>query len=103
VIVPTEWWSPGRRFEDILHKIVAHKYFIEEYGDQPQAWIKRHLDLFREHSEPMEYRRMDGTWCRVHYKRLQDGGTIGRFLDITASRQREETLRRAQKWRPWAS
>jgi len=96
-LVPGKWWRPGEKYEDVLRKIMEIGVSIEQYVGRPEDWVRDSLARFREGGEPYEFRHANGRWRRVHYERLQDGGAIARFQDITALKQREETLRKAQK------
>lgn len=59
-IMPTEWWVPGAKYEDILEKLVANGVFGELYGDQPEGWTNTILTRFRKKGEPFEFRQSNG-------------------------------------------
>jgi PAS domain S-box-containing protein len=96
-VLDPKYWTPGASYEDLLRKMVEEGVFNDQHENRPEEWIENCLARFRANSGPFEFQLADGRWRRVHYERLQDGSTIARYLDITASRQREETLRQAQK------
>jgi PAS domain S-box-containing protein len=96
-LAPGKWWRPGAKYEDVLRIIMERGVSIEQYDGRPEDWVRDTLARFREGGDPYEFRHANGRWRRVHYERLQDGGAIARFQDITAFKQREETLRQTQK------
>ena len=94
---PKEWWAAGEKYDHILRKMVDHGLFSDQYEDRAETLIQDIMSRFLQGGEPFDFRLADGRWRRAHYERLKDGGAIARFEDITALRQREETLRQAQK------
>ena len=83
--------TPGMTFESIIRRSVE-RGAIKDAEGRVEEWIAERLAQHRDPGEPQVQRRGNGRWIMVSERRVQDGGTVAVYSDITELKQREESL-----------
>lgn len=83
--------APGKRFEDMFRIAVERGGYVVE-GMEPEQFIAWRLEQHQNPGPDFDLQLNDGRWVRVHEKRTEDGGLVGRGTDITELKRRELKL-----------
>jgi signal transduction histidine kinase len=95
-------FRPGTRFREILESAVARQ-LIDLAGHTPEEWIAERM---RQHAAPhsvVEYTYQDNRWVRISERKIQDGGTVVVYTDITELKHRQMELEQAREQAEQAS
>jgi diguanylate cyclase (GGDEF)-like protein/PAS domain S-box-containing protein len=84
--------AAGKRFEDMLRAALERGHFAEAAGRE-EEWLAERLASHGQPASTRELRLTDGRWVRVEERRTANGGSVGVRIDITESKQREESFR----------
>ena len=85
----------GTTFGEVLEAVVSRS--LVDLGDQsPQDWIAERLAR-REHSGGFAEYRYGGRYIRISERRIQGGGTVAVYSDITELRQHNLELEQARE------
>ena len=94
---------PGTRFEDIVRSGLKRGLYQVPAGHE-EEWFAKRLEEHRNPAGPIEAAHSNGRWLLISERRMQDGGTAGLRIDITALkavqaalRESEDRLNRAQR------
>ncbi len=88
---------PGTTFGDLIRAAFKCGMFPEA-GDDEDAWVKSRLDRRRQSdSDTMELKQGTGRWLQINERRMQDGGIVSVYADVTELKIREEELRKAKE------
>ncbi len=88
--------KPGVTFEELIRTIAAS-------GDLPfgyptvDSYISDRISSHRNAPSTREQQFRDGHWVEVTHSRTSDGGVVITCIDITAHKEREESLRRTSR------
>ncbi len=86
---------PGRRFEDMLREWIGRGE-LADAAENPEEWIRWRLERHSRNGNRFDMRLAEGKHVRVSERRTGDGGTVIVYTDISADREREETLEKAR-------
>jgi signal transduction histidine kinase/CheY-like chemotaxis protein/HAMP domain-containing protein len=87
--------KPGTTFRQILDAVVSRS--LVDLGNQsPQEWIAERIAR-REHSGGFAEYNYGGRYIRISERRIQGGGTVAVYSDITELRQRNLELEQARE------
>jgi PAS domain S-box-containing protein len=86
---------PGVRFQDFVRAILRKGGFPDARGREAE-WLARRLGQYREAEGATEQRTSSGSWILVTDRRMQNGGTAGLRIDITALKQTQAALRESE-------
>ena len=85
---------PGTPFEDIL-KFAVELGLAAEAREDPEGWIRDRLRK-RKEPEPATVQGLsDGRFIQIEERRLEDGGLISAYTDVTQLKKTEAALSRA--------
>lgn len=96
-----ELWSAGLHgltleqgipYERLLHSFCDHGLVS---GDCDE-WIAQRMKQHASGLGSLEFELSDGRWIKVGERRLENGGSVGVYTDITDVRSREEAIREAE-------
>lgn len=92
--VPEELARPGRRFADL----VSYQAARGDYARSPIGAEQARRALAGEELQEARYERAraDGTVVEVHARRMEDGGFVRTYTDITERKRQEEALAAAR-------
>ena len=82
---------PGVLFEEVVRTAVQRQ-LIGDAQDDPEAWVRRRMELHRNPTGPHLQRQSDGRWIQIDERKLYDGGTVAIYTDITELKEREKEL-----------
>ena len=82
-------YAVGRSYTEILETGLRLGLFAEAVGRE-QEWLRSRLKARNEVKQAMEHRMPGGRWLQVVEQRLQAGGVINLYRDITDRKQAEE-------------
>lgn len=78
----------GALYESLLRWLVENGEFAgEQVLRDPEAWIAWRLDCHRTGGGPVEERLADGRWLDVVETRLDNGGCLVQWTDVTGERR----------------
>jgi|HubBroStandDraft_1064217.scaffolds.fasta_scaffold00066_18 signal transduction histidine kinase len=83
-------FTPGSSFEAAMRSGIAASQL-----DDPETFISRRLEDFREGNGSWEVQLANGQWFQGSERRMRDGGVVAMRRDITLLKRREEQLRTA--------
>ena len=67
-------------------------------GDDEDAWVEYRLERRRQtDSDTFELKQGTGRWLQINARRMQDGGIVSVYTNITALKEREEELASVHK------
>lgn len=95
-----ELWSAGLRGLS-LKKGMAYDALLQSFCDHGliqgscELWIAKRRDQHASGIGSVEFELADGRWIKAGERRLESGGTVGIYTDITDIRTREEAIREA--------
>jgi class 3 adenylate cyclase/PAS domain-containing protein len=81
----------GEKFEDIIRR-AAESGLIPDAKDRIEEWVAERLVLHRNPSEPHLHQLRDGLWLLISERKIDTGGTVVVYADITELKKREEEL-----------
>src|SRR5882724_3676145 len=88
----------GHTFEEVVRAFAYHEMPVPDPAFDHEAWIAARME--RHHNppaDPIEVPWGGGRWMRISERRTGDGGYVGIWTDITASKQREAEVRNAKE------
>lgn len=86
--------KPGTRFGQVLEAVISRS-LVDLAGQSPQDWIAERKAR-HEHGGFAEY-RYGGRFVRISERRIQGGGTVAVYSDITELRQQNLELEEARE------
>jgi PAS domain S-box-containing protein len=86
---------PGLKFEHLI-KTVVERGIVADAGARPQEWVEQRLARHRNPTGLFLHHQWDGRWIQISERKMQDGGTVGVFTDVTELKRREEELAAAR-------
>ncbi len=86
-----ETLSPGASYELIVRLGVAHGFYAGAAGRE-EAFVREHLEAFRNPPPPYEARGSDGRWFRLARLKTPTGHTVSFRTDITELKEKEAAL-----------
>jgi signal transduction histidine kinase/CheY-like chemotaxis protein/HAMP domain-containing protein len=87
--------KPGVTFREILEAVVARS-LVDLEGQRPEDWIASRLSRHRRPNGFAEY-DYGGHYIRISERRIQGGGTVAVYSDITELRLRNFELEQARQ------
>jgi signal transduction histidine kinase/CheY-like chemotaxis protein/HAMP domain-containing protein len=87
--------KPGTTFRQILDAVVSRS-LVDLSNQSPQEWIAERIAR-REHSGGFAEYNYGGRYIRISERRIQGGGTVAVYSDITELRQRNLELEQARE------
>lgn len=87
---------PGNNFSNILRASIAKGQYPDAVGFEDE-WLAERLRRHRELSGSVEHRLRTGRYVMVREQRMENGGTAGLRMDITALKQAENSLRASER------
>jgi signal transduction histidine kinase/CheY-like chemotaxis protein len=87
--------EPGRRFEDMIRKVIARENATLD-GLEPEEWVLRRLEHHRRAEGFLEQQYDDGRWMQISERRTPDNGTVSVYADITELKNRQDELEAAK-------
>lgn len=87
---------PGVTFEDILRFGLSLGIYADAEED-PERWLRARLQAHRAPGDPQVHRARDGRYVQIEECRLEDGGTVGAYTDVTALKEAEQALEQASQ------
>lgn len=88
--------TPGTTFEDILRNAVANG-LIEEARDNPEDWLQRRLEQHKNPGQPVLQKRAANRWIMVSERKVDGGGTVALYSDLTTIKEYERELENSQQ------
>lgn len=88
--------QPGTSFETIIRKLVRRNLFPDAAGNDEQ-WIAERMARHRRAENTSDLLLTDGRWMFLTQRRIDTGGLVVIFTDITDRKQQEISLRTAQR------
>jgi two-component system cell cycle sensor histidine kinase PleC len=85
---------PGTPFEDIL-KFAVELGLAAEAREDPEGWIRDRLRKRKEPGPATVQGLSDGRFIQIEERRLEDGGLISAYTDVTQLKKTEAALSRA--------
>lgn len=82
----------GSSFESIIRH-AAGLGLIPEAGGRIDSWVAERLARHRDPGGPKLQHRSDDRWIQINERRMQDGGTVAVYSDVTELKRAEEALR----------
>jgi PAS domain S-box-containing protein len=92
----SELLVPGARYVDIVRQIYGRIEGNTDAAEDEEAWIAMRLARHREIRDSLEQQLDDGSWFLVTDRRMNNGGTAGLRIDITALKQAQMALRESE-------
>jgi PAS domain S-box-containing protein len=86
---------PGLKFEHLI-KTVVERGIVADAVARPQEWVEQRLARHRNPTGLFLHHQWDGRWIQISERKMQDGGTVGVFTDVTELKRREEELAAAR-------
>ena len=83
--------SPGMTFESIVRRAVERGY-VRDADGRVEEWIRERMARHLEPSGPQLQQRRDGRWVLVSERKIDEGGTVAVYSDVTELKQRENQL-----------
>ena len=87
--------EPGMRFEDIIRQSVTDGLVPEAEAD-PEGWISGRLGLHANPTGSLVQQREDDRWIQIDERKIDAGGTVAVYTDITDLKHAEQALRSAR-------
>jgi len=86
-----EYVKPGVSFENIA-RLTAEHGAIDTDGLDVDAYVKKRLGAHRNPTGPKEFLIADGRTVQINERRIDSGGTVAIYTDLTILKQREGEL-----------
>ncbi|MGD9650309.1 MAG: PAS domain-containing sensor histidine kinase [Dongiaceae bacterium] len=86
---------PGAHLEEFLHQAIAVGDIVLN-GVPADSWLESRIARWRAGGGPFEFQLADGSWLMAHDYKTADQTTVTLLTDITALKQREESLQHAK-------
>ena len=87
--------EPGMRFEDIIRQSVTDGLVPQAKAD-PENWISARLTLHANPTGSLVQQREDDRWIQIDERKVNAGGTVAVYTDITGLKHAEQELRSAK-------
>jgi two-component system cell cycle sensor histidine kinase PleC len=84
--------QPGATFEEIIRAGAKRGQYVEAMG-RIESWIAERMEQHRRLEAPVLQQLGDGRWTLVRERRLDDGGTVGVWTDVSRLKNQELLLR----------
>jgi signal transduction histidine kinase/DNA-binding response OmpR family regulator/HAMP domain-containing protein len=85
----------GMSFEDIIRQSVADGLVPQAVAD-PEKWIRSRLAAHRNPQGSIVQERKNNRWIQIDERKIDTGGTVGVYTDITDLKLAEQQLRSAR-------
>jgi signal transduction histidine kinase/DNA-binding response OmpR family regulator len=86
---------PGASFESIIRRAVDIGLIADAEGNEGE-WLQERLWRHRHPSGPCLQRRRDGRWIQISEFKIEDGGTVAVYADITELKRAEQIARESE-------
>ncbi|WP_341705490.1 ATP-binding protein, partial [Ferrovibrio sp.] len=86
---------PGLPAQDFL-ALLIERGALTIRAEEAEAWIEAYIDASTKADRKQEVRLADGTWLNFDWRRLQGGGFVAVFTDITLRKRAQIRLRQAE-------
>ncbi|MGI9304816.1 MAG: response regulator [Gammaproteobacteria bacterium] len=86
-----ERFEPGTPFETIIRRAAEAGLFKEAVG-RIDEWVPSRVEMHHNPEGPHQQQWTDGRWIQVNERKMDDGGTVAVYTDITELKQREDEL-----------
>ena len=83
--------SPGMTFESLVRR-TAERGYVGDADGRVEEWVRERLARHLEPSGPHVQQRRDGRWILVSERKIDEGGTVAVYSDVTELKQRENQL-----------
>src|SRR6516225_6247423 len=83
--------SPGMTFESLVRR-TAERGYVRDADGRVEEWVRERLARHLEPSGPHVQQRRDGRWILVSERKIDEGGTVAVYSDVTELKQRENQL-----------
>ncbi|SFI86935.1 adenylate/guanylate cyclase domain-containing protein [Bradyrhizobium sp. cf659] len=83
--------SPGMTFERIVRR-AAERGYVRDADGRVEEWVRERMARHLEPSGPQVQQRRDGRWILVSERKIDEGGTVAVYSDVTELKQRENQL-----------
>jgi len=84
--------QPGATFEEIIRAGARRGQYVEAMG-RVESWIAERMEQHRRSEAPVLQQLGDGRWTLARERRLNDGGTVGVWTDVSRLKNQELLLR----------
>jgi two-component system cell cycle sensor histidine kinase PleC len=84
--------QPGATFEEIIRAGAKRGQYVEAMG-RIESWIAERMEQHRRLEAPVLQQLGDGRWTLARERRLDDGGTVGVWTDVSRLKNQELLLR----------
>jgi two-component system, cell cycle sensor histidine kinase and response regulator CckA len=91
-----DYMVPGASYEDIIRAGLARGNFSSALGHE-EEWVAARMREHRELTGAVEQQLTDGRWVLISERRMNDGGTTGLRVDITAFKAVQAELHASQE------
>jgi PAS domain S-box-containing protein len=81
----------GTTFETVV-RASADYGLIADAGHDKEAWISKRLEHHRNPRGPFIQQRSDDRWFQIDEHKVEDGGTVAFYIEITELKKREAEL-----------
>ncbi|MFF9548823.1 response regulator [Methylobacterium fujisawaense] len=86
---------PGVTFVAIA-RAVAETCIVRADGTTVEAWLAERIARYRAPRGPLLQQRVDGRWVQVSERKINDGGVVAVYTDVTEIKRAEQALRATQ-------
>jgi two-component system cell cycle sensor histidine kinase PleC len=84
--------QPGATFEEIIRAGAKRGQYVEAMG-RIETWVAERMEQHRRLEAPVLQQLGDGRWTLARERRLDDGGTVGVWTDVSRLKNQELLLR----------
>jgi len=87
--------QPGVTFETLMRAAIDRGAY-QHAPEEARHFADERLAQHRKAAGLSEHRLADGRWVQVHERRLEDGGRLGIWVDISEIKRREQALQASE-------
>ncbi|MGE0163051.1 MAG: PAS-domain containing protein, partial [Dongiaceae bacterium] len=84
--------QPGAAWEDIMRAGAKRGQYVEAMG-RVESWVTERMEQRRQLDAPVLQQLGDGRWTLARERRMNDGGTVGVWTDVSRLKNQELLLR----------
>jgi two-component system cell cycle sensor histidine kinase PleC len=84
--------QPGAAWEDIMRAGAKRGQYVEAMG-RVESWVAERMEQRRQLDAPVLQQLGDGRWTLARERRMNDGGTVGVWTDVSRLKNQELLLR----------
>ena len=81
--------EPGTSYEDIIRSAVERGLIADARGCGA-GWLRQRLAQHKNPTEPLLEHRADGSWLHVNERRIESGGSVAVYSDLTDIKESEQ-------------